>query len=71
MQERVPPVPVPNTVVKPSLVDDTGAISAGKVDWSHQYKSLLIIYIFYYYNKETKPWLFEPFIYGEFDPGSG
>ena len=26
------PVPIPNTEVKPHLVDDTGMISAGKVD---------------------------------------
>ena len=72
MHKKVTPVPIPNTVVKLLVVDDTGAISAGKVDWSHQYNSLLIIHIYiYYYNKETKPWLYKPFIYGEFDPGSG
>ena len=32
MQFRETPVPIPNTEVKPDLVDDTGAISAGKVN---------------------------------------
>jgi len=31
-QLREIPVPIPNTEVKPHLVDDTGMISAGKVD---------------------------------------
>ena len=46
MHKKVTPVPIPNTVVKLLVVDDTGAISAGKVDWSHQYNSLLIIHIY-------------------------
>ena len=29
------PVPIPNTAVKPALVDDTGCFTAGKVDWCH------------------------------------
>ena len=36
MSEWVTPVPIPNTVVKLYVVDDTGPIGAGKVDWSHQ-----------------------------------
>jgi hypothetical protein len=36
MHIEVTPVPIPNTVVKLYMVDDTGTIGAGKVDWSHQ-----------------------------------
>ena len=35
MQKGETPVTIPNTAVKPFLVDDTGATGAGKVNWCH------------------------------------
>jgi len=45
MHQGDTPVTIPNTEVKPLMVDDTGTIGAGKVDWRH--------YIYDWFDIET------------------